>query len=102
TDLNKKNIKLAIAESHPLLRQTLVRMFTFCNDIAVVVQVANGYELIEELKKKQVNVILLDWRMPVLDGSDTLQVIRYRFPAVSVVMYSSNNEVTLRSTLLKN
>lgn len=84
----KKCIRIAIAEDHDLMRQGLVSLLDAEENISVVFDVENGARLFEELKKKKVDVILLDLEMPVLNGHQALKILAERYPEISVIVVS--------------
>ena len=89
----KKPIRIAIAEDHLLLRETMVDYFSREDSIKVVLDVGNGSELLNRLKKIKVDIVLLDLNMPILNGWQTLKLLEIRYPSVRVIilsMYSSD------------
>ena len=84
----KKPIRIAIAEDHDLVRQGMVALLKEEKDISLVFDVSNGSELIEQLKKNKVDVILLDLEMPVVNGHQALKIIAERYCKVHVIIIS--------------
>lgn len=84
----RKSIRIAIAEDHDLMRQGLVSLLDGEDNISVIFDVENGARLFEELKKKKVDVILLDLEMPVLNGHQALKILAERYPDISVIIIS--------------
>jgi len=60
--------------------------------VRVVLECANGEELLTALKRTPVDIVLLDLEMPVLDGTAAMQRIAEEFPAVKVIVLSSHDE----------
>lgn len=58
-----------------------------------VVTAANGREALEKLTQNKVSLVLLDIRMPELDGFQTLELIRQKYE-VPVIMLTGMGEVT--------
>jgi len=86
-------IQLAITDDHTLFRTGLKLIFSEIQDIEVAVEAANGRELIDALKDKPVDVVLLDLEMPEMNGKETLEALRLDFPEVKVLMLTMfNNE----------
>ena len=81
-------IKIALAEDHQLVRQGMVSLLSEEPGIDVVFDVSNGAELLEELKSKKVDVILLDLDMPIISGQQALKVIVKKYPETSVIIIS--------------
>ncbi|XOV69343.1 MAG: response regulator [Fluviicola sp.] len=83
-----KSIRIAIAEDHDLMRQGLVSLLDSEEHISVVFDVENGALLFDELKKKKVDVVLLDLEMPVLNGHQALKILSTRYPEIAVIVVS--------------
>jgi len=58
-----------------------------------VVTAAGGREALEILDRKTVHVVILDVKMPGMDGIETLKEIKARFPLVEVIMLTGHATV---------
>ncbi|MEJ2726229.1 MAG: response regulator [Deltaproteobacteria bacterium] len=58
-----------------------------------VVTAASGAEAIEKLLTENVHVVILDVKMPGMDGIETLKAIKSRFPMVEVIMLTGHATV---------
>jgi DNA-binding NarL/FixJ family response regulator len=68
-------IRLLIVDDHPVVRVGLSSMLNMNGKIVVVAAVASGKEAIFFLKQSRVDIVLLDLRMPEMNGIETLQAI---------------------------
>lgn len=84
----KKPIRIAIAEDHDLVRQGMVALLKDEKDVNLVFDVSNGSELLEQLKKTKVDIILLDLEMPIVNGHQALKIITERYSNVQVIIVS--------------
>jgi DNA-binding NarL/FixJ family response regulator len=84
----KKIIHIGIADDHKLLRQGIISLLSEYENLNVIVDVSNGKELMEALKKSKPSVILLDIEMPVMNGKEALEKIIAKYPEVKVIMMS--------------
>lgn len=84
----KKNIRIAIAEDHELVRQGIINLLSDEEGLTIVSEVENGAELLNELRTKTVDIILLDLEMPVMGGKEALKVITSRYPSIRVIILS--------------
>jgi len=76
-DTSKKpRIGILIADDHSVLRQGLVSLIGFEADMMVVGEASNGREAIDLWRRQRPDVILLDLRMPELDGVGVIKQIR--------------------------
>ncbi len=72
----KPRIGILIADDHSVLRQGLVSLIGFEADMMVVGEASNGREAVDLWKKHRPDVMLLDLRMPELDGVGVIKQIR--------------------------
>lgn len=84
-----KSIKLAIAEDHLRFRETLSNFLSSFESFEVVIEAENGQELLDKLIGNSVDIVILDIMMPVLNGTETLKLLKVQFPAIKVIMFSS-------------
>lgn len=86
----KNSIKIAIADDHLFVRQGLVALLKEFETIEVLFDVNNGKEALEMLKKHHPDIVLLDIEMPVMDGAETFDKIKTRYPGIKVIILSSH------------
>jgi len=79
-------IRIAIADDHALFRKSLSHMLSDFEELQVVAEASNGAELLEMMKTVSVDTLLLDLRMPVMDGFETAEKVRQLFPSVSILV----------------
>jgi DNA-binding NarL/FixJ family response regulator len=89
---DKEPISLLIADDHPMVRAGLRSMLA-ASRIQVVGEACNGQEAVEMTKKLQPQVLLMDIRMPVMDGIAALETIKAARLSTRVIMVT-----TYRST----
>jgi two-component system NarL family response regulator len=72
----KPRIGVLIADDHSVLRQGVVSLIGFEADMTVVAEASDGREAVELWKRHRPDVMLLDLRMPELDGVGVIKQIR--------------------------
>jgi DNA-binding NarL/FixJ family response regulator len=72
----KGRIRILVADDHTIVREGLVSLIQRKHDMVVVGEARNGREAVELWKKYRPDVILLDLRMPELDGVGAIKEIR--------------------------
>ena len=81
-------IRLLLTDDHQLFRDGLLHLVAPEPDITVVAQASNGLQALECLKEHEVDVVIMDYEMPELNGIETLKRIRKQFPMVRVIILS--------------
>ncbi len=71
-----------------LLRQTIEHMTGF----EVVGEASNGYEALDRVDELEPDVVVMDARMPVMDGVQATRLIAQRYPEVTVLATSCDPE----------
>lgn len=85
-------IKLAIAEDCEKFRKAIIRFINKENDLEVILEAENGIHLLEQLKTKTPDVILMDIRMPVMDGIEATDKINEFYPHLKIIAYSQYDQ----------
>ncbi len=78
-------LRVLVVDDHAAARTVVTRVLRKEPDLVVVGQASNGQEALEHIAKSEPDLVLLDVRMPVLDGVATAQIIRRDFPHVRVI-----------------
>ncbi len=87
------SIKVLVADDHEVVRNGLVALFQG-TDIKVVAEATNGNEVVPMAKKHKPDVVMLDIRMPGIDGLETLEKLRKDLPNLQVVVLSTYDNPT--------
>lgn len=87
-------IKIIITEDRLRWRQTIRKALEDFS-IVTIAEAENGMELLKHLEEIRPDVILLDLAMPVMNGSETMEVLRIKHPAQKVIVMSLFDEPTL-------
>jgi DNA-binding NarL/FixJ family response regulator len=93
----KAKIRIGLVEDHKIVRQGVVSLLEDEPEIHVQFDVSNGLEALEAIKKKKIDVLLLDIEMPILDGKQTLKKVMEKYTDISVIMFSAYNEIAVVS-----
>jgi DNA-binding NarL/FixJ family response regulator len=87
------SVKLLIADDHEVVRTGLVSLFNG-SDVKVVAEASTGAEAVKMTAKHNPDVVLLDIRMPEVDGFEALEKIRAANSKPKVVMLSTYDNPT--------
>lgn len=86
-------IRVVVADDHEVVRRGLGVLFADTN-INIVGEAATGEQALEQTRKLKPDVLVLDIRMPGIDGIDTLEKIKNEIPETRVVMLSTYDNPT--------
>jgi two-component system NarL family response regulator len=75
-EADKPGIKILVAEDHPIVADGILAVLGKAKDIVVVGRARNGEEAIGLLKHHQPDIVLLDLRMPLIDGIGVMKWIK--------------------------
>jgi DNA-binding NarL/FixJ family response regulator len=84
-----KVIRVMIADDHPALREGLSALLERQADLQVVAMAADGEAAIALVATHQPDVILMDLRMPRLEGADAVAAICAQWPEARIIMLTT-------------
>ena len=87
-----KQIKLLIVDDQSLMRDGLKSVLSLEKDFEVIGTAANGVEAIQLIEKAIPDVVLLDIRMPLMDGVTCIKNIKKMHPEIKVIMLTTFND----------
>jgi len=88
-----KKIKIAVADDHTIFRDGLRRLLGLEPDFEIVAEAQDGTEVPDILRDKEPDILLLDLKMPGLDGLGVLQRIQnQKYKTKIIVLTASDDE----------
>jgi len=85
-------INIAIADDHAILIMGLKTLLESHPGLHVVIESQNGQQLLERLREISVDLIIMDVKMPGLDGIATTYLLKDLYPGIKVLAYSMYEE----------
>jgi DNA-binding NarL/FixJ family response regulator len=85
-------IRVAVADDHRIVREGLAFMLADVDEIDLVGEAEDGASLLQLLDEVEVDVVLLDVRMPGMGGLETLATLRTEQPDLGVIILSMHDE----------
>jgi DNA-binding NarL/FixJ family response regulator len=82
-------IRILLADDHAMVRQGLRAFLGLSKDLQTVGEAADGRQAVEQARLAKPDVVLMDVRMPDLDGISATRELLATFPAVKVVILTT-------------
>ena len=85
-------IRIMVVDDHAIVRDGIKLIMETVDHIEMVGEAEHGQHALELLPQLNPDVILMDLRMPVMDGLTTIEHLRRRHPDVAVIILTTYNE----------
>ena len=85
-------IRLVIADDHPIVRDGVRKLLTLEADMEIVGEAGDGREVIDMVQRVDPDVVLLDLRMPGLDGLSVLQQLQQSNRRTRVIVLTASDD----------
>ena len=95
-------IRVMIAEDQELIRQSLEILLSGKPDLEIVGTAEDGREAVALAKKLLPDVILMDIRMPELDGVQCIEIIKDKYPQIKIIVLTTFDDDEYVFNVLKN
>ena len=96
-----KLIKVLVVDDHDLVRMGISRMLGDVDDIQVMGEAKSGEDAITFVRESQVDVVLMDVRMPGMGGLEAIRKLISRFPQAKVIAVSALDDDLFPSRLIQ-
>jgi two-component system NarL family response regulator len=91
--MKRPKITILVADDHPVVRDGIVSILGVERDLHVVAEAADGVEAVELAQKHRPDILLLDLRMPRLDGLEVIaQIQSLHLPSKVIVLTTFESE----------
>ncbi|UII56954.1 response regulator transcription factor [Cytobacillus spongiae] len=84
--------RVLLVEDQLIVRQGLKMIIEQDPDFVVIDEAENGLEAMEVMENKAVDIILMDIRMPVMNGIEAAHKIKARWPQVKILILTTFND----------
>ena len=85
-------IRIVVADDHPIFRDGLCKLLALEEDFEVVAQAQDGRQVLDVLQQHQPDILLLDLKMPGLDGLATLQRLQVAKNKTRVIVLTASDD----------
>ena len=80
-----ETLRVLLVEDDAMVRQTLARMLAAYPEVQVIAQAGSGDEAVSCVEKHKPQVVIMDIRLPRMDGIAATRVIKWKFPQVQII-----------------
>jgi two-component system, NarL family, nitrate/nitrite response regulator NarL len=91
-EAGNSKIRIVVADDHPIFRDGLCKLLALEEDFEVVAQAQDGRHVLEVLQQYEPDVLLLDLKMPGLDGLATLQRLQVAKNKTRVIVLTASDD----------
>src|SRR5258705_8576905 len=91
-EVRKGTIRVLIADDHPIVRDGLAKLLSLEEDVIVVGEASDGCEVLDKVQELDPDVLLLDLRMPNLDGLSALQALQQTNKRTRVIILTASED----------
>jgi len=88
----KPKIRIVVADDHPIFRDGLCKLLALEEDFEVVAQAQDGRQVLDVLQQHEPDILLLDLKMPGLDGLATLQRLQVAKGRTRVIVLTASDD----------
>jgi DNA-binding NarL/FixJ family response regulator len=86
------SIRILIADDHPIVRDGIKKLLALEDDIKVVGEASDGRQVLELMQELEPDILLLDLRMPNLDGLSVLQSLQQSGRRTRVIVLTASED----------
>lgn len=95
-------VNIIIVDDQQIVREGLKMILSLNNEISVIGEASNGEEALELLTYSSPEVILMDIRMPVMNGIEATKLVKAKYPDIKVIILTTFNDNEYIFAGLKN
>jgi two-component system, NarL family, nitrate/nitrite response regulator NarL len=88
----KATVRIVIADDHPIVRDGLKKLLLLEDDFEIVGEAGDGREVLDKVQELDPDVLLLDLRMPNLDGLSALQALQQSNRRTRVIVLTASED----------
>ena len=95
-------IKIAIADDYKIFRDGLKVGLSADENLEVIAEADNGEDLLKALETITPDVIIMDLKMPIMDGMEATKEVRKKYPAIKVLVVTMYDDDKFIIHLMEN
>ena len=92
TNTQARRIRVAIADDHPIVRDGIRKLLNLEDDLEVVGEAGDGQQVLQLLQEYEPDVLLLDLRMPNMDGLAVMQTLQHSALKTRIIVLTASED----------
>jgi DNA-binding NarL/FixJ family response regulator len=85
-------MKIVIVDDQEIVREGLKMILSLHEEIEIIGEVSNGKELLKLMEIKRPEVVLMDIRMPNMNGIEATKIMKEKYPQIKIIILTTFNE----------
>ncbi len=94
-------IRIMVVDDHAIVRDGIKLIMETVDQMEVVGEAEHGQDALDQIPGLELDVVLMDLRMPIMDGLTTIEHLRRDFPDLAIIILTTYNEDELMYKGLK-
>lgn len=94
-------ITVIIADDHVIFRKGVLALLNEISEVKVIGEASNGNELLAMMKKQPADVVLMDIKMPHMDGIEATKRVKEQYPGSQVIALTMHEEISYFNRMLE-
>lgn len=99
--MDEKIIKVALADDHKIFRDGIRMAIKDRDYIKIIWEADDGKDLLHKIKIKQPDILLMDIRMPEMDGVNAIQLIRKEYDSLKIIVLSMYDDQEIITKMME-
>ena len=94
-------IKIAIADDHKIFRDGIKMALSNKENLKILWEAEDGRDMMHKIEIKMPDVLLMDIRMPEIDGINAIQILRKEYKSVKIIVLSMYDDHQMISKMME-
>ena len=100
-NITSSSVRIIIADDHELVREAMRSLLNSEPDLQIVDEAKDGQEIIELCRLRRPDLVIMDVRMPKMNGLEATQTIKEELPTTKVLIWSAYEDPLLVSEAVR-
>ena len=98
---NAYTIKIAIADDHKIFRDGIKMALSGKEDLKMLWEAEDGRDMMHKITIKMPDVLLMDIRMPEIDGINAIQILRKEYEAIKIIVLTMYDDQQMINKMME-